>query len=159
VPPIDQSIARDVEAAAAKDPRDARGNPDLQALAERRRELAAALARVQEQINVTNLATIPPVEEERLWGRPRAPRRTTTGAASRQLVPEGRHPRHLPRDPQPLLRSLQRQPPHLLHRRHHRQLVLIAQVTSAICLPVSQDGITYRAGRMVPVSTMKERHL
>jgi hypothetical protein len=36
---------------------------------------------------------------------------------------------------------------------------LQARYTASICLPASQDGITYRAGRMVPVSTMKERHL
>src|SRR5579884_708341 len=40
----------------------------------------------------------------------------------RQLVPERRRPLHLPRHPQPGLRSLERQPHRQLHRRARRQL-------------------------------------
>lgn len=43
---------------------------DLSRLMEEEQRLRAEHTRVREQINVTNLATIPPVEEERLWGRP-----------------------------------------------------------------------------------------
>ncbi len=39
------------------------------ALVEEERRLRSDHARIREQINMTNLATIPPIEEERLWGR------------------------------------------------------------------------------------------
>ena len=42
---------------------------ELARLLDEERRLRSEHTAIREQINVTNLATIPPVEEERLWGR------------------------------------------------------------------------------------------